>query len=312
MPKIIERKDFANEAVGNFYIGKALLALDKEQEALRYMQKVYDAYKTQGYIRPDLREAFEILISYYKKEGNLKMQLRYIETLLQAETLINKENNFLSRKIHKDFDTKRLLDEKQQIEKSFQRTKIITYLVSVLSVITILYFIYRHIALKKFYDTRYKEIMQASSEKIEEIIPEKQDKVIYSDINNKPYIPQDAIDDILDKLDYFESEKLFLDSSLGQEELEKLFGYNRRYISLVILNEKKFKFLDYLNDLKIKYVIKKLKSDRSWRRYGNEALAKEGGFTSGKIFSRTFKKIAEIPLMLFIKKLDEQDKLPPL
>src|SRR5690606_21244802 len=64
LPFISDNKDFANIAVGNFYIGKSYWALKKPEIAITYFKKVDETFEAEGYIRPDLRENFEILIKY--------------------------------------------------------------------------------------------------------------------------------------------------------------------------------------------------------------------------------------------------------
>lgn len=311
LPALSGKDDFANVAVGNFYIGKSLFALGREPEAIAYMQKVYAAFLKHKYIRPDLREAFEILIDHYKKKGELKLQLRHIETLLAADRIIAEEQAYMSKKIYKEYDTNELNREKIRIEKQLRNRNYAIYFITSISFFTIACLVYRHAANKKFYDKRYDAIMHpVPADDKNTAAVSKEDKSEHTDDveSGRPYLPQDVIDDILDKLDYFESEKMFLDSSLGLEELEKMFGYNRRYISLVIQNEKNLGFLPYLNSLKIINITALLRTDTRLRKYTTSGLAAESGFTSGKIFSRTFKKINGIPHLEFIERRNAEDE----
>lgn len=74
-----EAKDFANESVGYFYIGKSYWKLDKFEMALPYFKKVDKIFVDKKYIRPDLIENYQLLIDYYKSKKDLNKQLYYIK-----------------------------------------------------------------------------------------------------------------------------------------------------------------------------------------------------------------------------------------
>jgi tetratricopeptide (TPR) repeat protein len=61
LPTMHKYKDFANEAVGYFYIGKSYWDLKNPQMAIPYFKKVDTIFNDKGYIRPDLRNNYELL-----------------------------------------------------------------------------------------------------------------------------------------------------------------------------------------------------------------------------------------------------------
>jgi tetratricopeptide (TPR) repeat protein len=58
---ITEHNDFANEATANFYIGKSFWDLEKYEVALPYFLRVDQIFTDKGYIRPDIRQVYELL-----------------------------------------------------------------------------------------------------------------------------------------------------------------------------------------------------------------------------------------------------------
>src|SRR5690606_21793162 len=54
LPEIRANQDFANEAVGYFYIGKCYWALKYRDKALLYFRKVDELFATEDYMRDDL------------------------------------------------------------------------------------------------------------------------------------------------------------------------------------------------------------------------------------------------------------------
>jgi tetratricopeptide (TPR) repeat protein len=75
LPNLIKNKDFANETVTYFYLGKNYWAQNKPLKAIPYFLKVDLAFTNENYIRPDLRENYELLIDYYKSKNDLSKQL---------------------------------------------------------------------------------------------------------------------------------------------------------------------------------------------------------------------------------------------
>ena len=65
------------------------------------------------------------------------------------------------------------------------------------------------------------------------------------------------------------------------------------------------KSVDYINDLKVEYIIKKLKSNPKFRLYTNKALAEEAHFSTTQHFTRAFMKNTGISPTYFVKQLNK-------
>ncbi|WP_241775698.1 hypothetical protein [Flavobacterium sp. Root420] len=61
-----EKKDFGNESVGYFYIGKSYWQVKKYEKAIPYFAKVDELFNSKGYLRPDQREVFDCLLIIIK------------------------------------------------------------------------------------------------------------------------------------------------------------------------------------------------------------------------------------------------------
>ena len=160
-------KDFANETVGYFYIGKSYWALKKPELAITYFRKVDKAFNDKQYIRPDLRENYELMIDYYKLKDNPQMQLYYVEKLLEADNVLDETYKYLVGKIHKEYDTKELLKEKQDIQDLLNKRK--KYDILFVSTITFLFLlslflVYRYLKNKKIYRQKFEELMKRSED----------------------------------------------------------------------------------------------------------------------------------------------------
>jgi YesN/AraC family two-component response regulator len=79
---------------------------------------------------------------------------------------------------------------------------------------------------------------------------------------------------------------------------------NTKYLSAVIRKHKNFNFNQYINHLRINYIVDKLKNDPQYRKYKINHLAEITGYSSHSAFSLEFKKITGIHPSAFIKALE--------
>jgi AraC-like DNA-binding protein len=120
-------------------------------------------------------------------------------------------------------------------------------------------------------------------------------------------IPKITIQKILDKLEEFEKSKSYLNNSISLSYLATYCDANIKYLSYVIKTHKNNDYNNYINDLRINFIIDKLRNFPKYRNYKMSALAEEAGFSSGNKFSTIFKKTTNIPPSAFIKYLSETE-----
>lgn len=297
LPVLKENEDFANESVGYFYIGKSYWALKKPTMALPYFRKVDGIFDAKGYIRPDLLENYELLKQYYKSQNNLKAQLHYIEKSLKADSILDSKYEYLSGKIHKEYDTKEILSEKKYITNQLDKRKYNDYIFMTIIIFlffVLLFLIYRHIRNKRLYKQKFDELMKKSQ------VPKVEDKNIKKGL---PDINEDTVALLLKQLEKFERDKKFLEKDLTLGKLSTAFDSNSKYLSQIIYHYRNKNFTKYINDLKIDYITSLLRTDKMLRNYTNKALADEAGFSSTQRFTNAFRSNNEMPPTFFIEEL---------
>lgn len=290
------KSDWANLTVAHFYIAKSFWARKEYDQALPFLIKVDKAHEEQNYIRPDLRENFELLIHYYKKKQDNEKQLLYIHKLLKADSLINQNFKYLSKKIFKEFDTNELIAEKAKIEKEKTTQKNIYTSIIALSVSFSLLLMYYHMHNRKKMKKRFDEIM------LSENVQSKKAKPIYN-ADGELNINPEVVKSILLKLEKFENSKKILTKDLTINKLATILNTNPRYAARIIQQYRHKKSIDYISSLKINYTIHLLKTESKFRNYTNQALAEEVGFSSTHNFTNAFKKITELSPTYFIENL---------
>lgn len=296
IPFIQKNHDFANEAVGYFYIGKSYWKLKRPEKAMAFFRMVDKTFTEKNYIRPDLRENYELMIEYYKSKENLKSQLHYIEKLIKADSILRHNFRYLSGKIHKEYDTKELLKQKNAIQQLLQERKqgdILGVSTIVVLFIIVLLLAYRYFKNKKLYKQKFEELMRKNG----------MDQVKSSSNKTVLDINPDAVAVVLKQLEKFEHDRKFLEKDWTLGKLAASFNSNNTYLSKIIFHYRGKRFVEYLNDLKVDYVIELLKEDKRMRNYTNKALAEEVGFSSTQRFTNAFVSRTGISPTYFIEEL---------
>jgi AraC-like DNA-binding protein len=121
-------------------------------------------------------------------------------------------------------------------------------------------------------------------------------------------IPRETENALVGKLAQFEKSKQFTKQDMSLASLAAHFETNTKYLSEVINSHKGKNFNSYINELRINYIIDKLKSNRTYLQYKISYLAEESGFSSHSSFATVFKAVTGIPPTVFIDLLKTSKK----
>lgn len=291
LPHIIRYKDFANVAVAYFYMGRSHWAMDEKEKALAYFKKVDAVFQSEGYIRPDLREGYELLIDYYKGQQDMESQLFYMKQLLEADRVLAQNQGYLLKKIVKEYDTRELTEAVRDIE-----NRMLARTVAAFGTVVVLVAVIGHLAYAHFKNRRlFEEMMDRDTSKT---VPPKS-----SGRENTQDITPEIEMNILKKLENFESGVRYLERDMNLARMAKLLCTNTKYVTRVIARHRGKGTIEYIADLKINFIVEKLKTENRYRNYTNKALAEEAGFGSAQNFTRAFKERYEISPTYFISQL---------
>ena len=283
----------------NLYLGKSYYKLNKKDQALKYFKVVDSFLQRTKNITPELIEIYKPLIESEKNKNDLKQQLYYINSLLKFDSILNKNNKYLSKNIVDKIEIPSLLSTRDNIIEELRVNSAISkknisllFFLSILLVISIIYLIKKNMTNKK----KFKYLLETDNYK--------KRKTVSEVTTTTTGLPEEIVTDILLKLQIFENKnkyrKYYTLSSLAKE-----LKTNSSYLSKIINSSKEVNFANYLNKLRIEYAVNKLKTDRSFRLYTVQAIAEDVGFNKAQSFSTAFKKQTGISVTYFIKQLIE-------
>lgn len=114
--------------------------------------------------------------------------------------------------------------------------------------------------------------------------------------------------EIFDGLKEFEKSNGFIDRNISLATLAGQINTNTIYLSHILNNVYGKDFNLYINELRIKYAMLKLTTDKKYRTYKISYLAEEFGFSSHSKFSSVFKAITELTPSVFINHLEKEEQ----
>ena len=325
--KLFEKqKNKSFPELSNFYYALSYSNLGKLDSAQYYAQKIqrYEPYyfyvkakiqssrkesdKTIDYIESlkpinkkvqDVwlrEEIYNLAVKNYNKSKNKDKYREYyqLQTALQDSLSSVKENARISflNKIGQKQDE--ILETKSE-----QQTKIIYFIaIAILLVFTVAYFFNRKLNQKQYdYEKSKQEAEDREKFIAENKVPESAGKIV---------IPDKTISFLLEKLDKFESNDEYLDSEISLNLLAENLNTNTKYLSEIINTYKNKNFHSYINELRINYIINKLKNNPVYLKYKVSHLAEEAGFSSHSLFSTVFKQVTGHSPASFIKTIKNQ------
>lgn len=133
------------------------------------------------------------------------------------------------------------------------------------------------------------------------------EKKLTGHLNNKTnttfVIPEKTENIILANLKMFESSEEMRNPNLSLALLAKQLNTNSKYLSEIINKQKEMSFSNYLNELRINYIVDKMRNNPEYLSYKTSYLAEEAGFLSRTTFTTIFKKITGQSPSQFIEQL---------
>ncbi|NER12727.1 helix-turn-helix domain-containing protein [Leptobacterium flavescens] len=290
----------------NYYLYKGKIArdLNNVEEAISHFEKldsIYEVYKDP--VR-ELPEVYKTFINYYKEKGDTENQLKYLDKLIAADSVLDANFYYLNTNITKEYDIPQLTAEKDKLIRSLQRKKtrskngiiILSFLFLLFG--GLFFYYYRK---QRMYKKKFGYLMQESRKEAKSFqLTETKIKVEDEGIKG---ISEELIKKIIGGLNAFEQKNEFLDPSITLNSLSKKLHTNSNYLSKVINYYEQKNFSNYINGLRIDYTVEQFKANKQFRLYSVKGIAEEVGFKSTESFSKAFFKRTGIYPSYFIKQL---------
>lgn len=292
LPAFQKKNDFVTESVTQYYIGRNYWALGKKDSAVVHFKQVDGIFRKENFMRPDLRDAYELMIAYYESIGDDTNSKLYYRQQHTADRMMEATYSYLFKKLVREYEP---IAPNQLHEDRQQRTKIVATAIVILLLGTIGGILWKVRQRNKRHLEEIEALEAAHSEG-----KNRNPQALETSYNK---IPAEVVAGIRQRLEKFISDKGYLNKRISRPHFARLLKSNPSYVGTVILYEKHKTCNDFINGLRIDYIVKKLQTEPVYREYSINALAGEAGFESAKGFTESFRKQLHTTPSDFIKQL---------
>lgn len=318
LPIIKQNGDFSNEHTIYLYLGKIAWQQNQKAEAVAYFNKIDTLFKGKHFLNYELREAYEYLITYYKETGQVALQNKATESLMQLNQQFEQEQQSITRTLNEELDQKKIQKRESLLQNQVHNTTIWLSVLGVVLLLLAVYLFWKRFKNKKkniiLNDTTRDVSLHFNEEAIvtdevtapfEEVETKEKnnaeaEKVIeFESTETKELSPTEQR--LLKGLKQFERKKGFL-KPITLEDLAQKLHTSRSTLS-PFLNEHKGGFSTYVNKLRIQQLVTDLTEDQALRQKTVKELAAIYGDLHPKTFSILFKAEAGVSPSVFIDQL---------
>ena len=302
---LIQIKDFANLSILYYYLGKINVALKNENKAVNlFLKSDSISFKYQTF-SPIKRDGYEFLMDYYKKINDKENLLKTTDKLLHFDS-INNSRKDLSKNILKKYELPILMDEKNEtISKLNNKSYALISFSVVVSLLIAVITYYWNRSRKQAIEFRKQAEILYESLNMKSVQEENSEPAKFNSEQSESILKDPKFVKLNSKITEFENSKSFLKKNVTLDSLSKDLETNRDYLSKLINETKGKNFSQYLNELRINYVVEELKANKELRKFTILAIADEIGYNNTESFTNAFKKITGTLPSIFIKVLNE-------
>ncbi len=239
----------------------------------------------------------------YSEKNDTKKAYRYaqksLELIQSIEGIKSKSLNFLH-----NYDLKIIKEESKNIIASKNYFKISLFGILIILVVVVSSFYYYHKEQKEKHYRFLKIIQNLKESKTSDISNLQIEK---AEAQPKQIIDEELIEKIAIGLKKLEQKETFLDPNFKLAFVAKKLNTNTAYLSQYFNQVIQKTFSEYTQELRIHYVLKKLKDAPYFRKYTLQAIAEEVGYKDANTLVRVFKKQTGLSPNYYIEKLENTD-----
>lgn len=270
--------------------------------ALHYLKKVdslhyiHNSLGLSEYVDSNFKQA-----KIYNELNDYKMSLKFSKVFLANRDKINqlKSDNILE--VNKKLNSIEIKNEIKKIIEDNNR-KIVIYNIFIYTFILI-FILLIALVINRFYTKK------RFQEKIEKLMKEYEvsnfiDQSLKSEAATTINIDNEY--EILENFKILIEKKEYLKPDFTQQSVAKKIKTNTTYLSNIVNKHYQKSFSNYLNELRINFVINEIITNSRYREYTTQAIAESAGFKNADSFTTSFKKKTGVTPFQFINEIKKR------
>ncbi|NBL63690.1 helix-turn-helix domain-containing protein [Flavobacterium sp. NST-5] len=273
--------------------------LKQVDSALFYGQKYIESYENTKVSKENLLMAYNIMTQCYQEKKDHRKAYSFaqksLELIRSIEAIKSKSLNFLH-----NYDLEIIEAESNKVIQSKNHIKILLFAILIV-LILVVYGFYHYYKKQQENHARFLNIIQ-NLKGAKMVMPEP------SAVTVEPPLRQTMDSKLVEKLSLglkkLEEKEYFLDPNFKLALVAKKLNTNTAYLSQYFNQSMQKTFTEYTQELRIQYVLQKLKDSPQFRKYTLQAMAEEVGYKDANTFVRVFKKQTGLSLNYYIDKTE--------
>ncbi|WP_299313538.1 AraC family transcriptional regulator [uncultured Aquimarina sp.] len=294
----------------NYFIANCYYKKQSYDKAINILINSIDSFEESDKFKPPAIRSHLLLANCYNQKADYKQAMFWNNKYTKLNEYYLKDKDQSIDKIHQKETDKfqkeiATLEAKQTEEKQAKNRIFWILLFTSIALICIVFmYIKKQRSNKELYHKLMKEINDLASNK---------QALINKNESTKEIIIDDRkVAEIIKGLEKLESQEYFLKPECNLRSIAKKLKTNATYLSKIINIHKEKNFTDYINDLRIEYVLKRLKDDKKFRSFSIQSIAGDIGYKSSYSLVKHFKAKTGINPSYYIKNLDKQNTNPKI
>ncbi|MFK7747033.1 MAG: tetratricopeptide repeat protein [Kordia sp.] len=291
----------------NYAIASCFYDQGKYDEAIQELRNSIAIIKEDDLEKNNVIKTYHFLADCYEQKENYKEAALLLKKVVGLKDAAQNRKDAAVNKFHEE-DSNTLFSQIEALQHQEKEQKqTINYMlwgilfIGIAFLLIVFVFIKKQKANKKTFTALIEKISTLEADK--KSITSKKSKSTTKNIR----LADDIVKDILSRLDKLEAQEYFLKSTCNLRAVAKKIKTNSTYLSQIINKYKEKNFNDYINDLRIEYVLQKLKNDDKFRMFSIKAIAAEIGYKSADSFVKHFKKKTTLNPSYYIKQLNKME-----
>ncbi|MEP0266365.1 AraC family transcriptional regulator [Dokdonia sp.] len=292
---------YNNILITNYYLAQCFYVTQHYDEAMELLQHNFGViganYKTDKIV-----EMYDLGIKIAEIQEDTDQQLIF----LNQNKLLSKlklENQTKTRDLLFDSDVKTLKDHNKLLDIEKEKQELKKKIAACIALVMLLLLLITWI--------RYKHKIKTNERKFQAIITDLKEvktpvPVVSNDKNEDTQVKDDRALGIIERLTVLEKTNFFIAQDCNLYNTAKQIDTNTTYLSKTLNTYKKQSFNQYLNELRIRYILIQLKENTRFRAYTLKAISAEVGYKSINTFTKAFKTHTGLTPSYYIKQLESK------
>ncbi len=299
------RNKFYPTVNSNYFVASCYYKQQSYDKAITRLHKAIDISEKNDLLKIPVLQSHLLLANCYAEKEDFENALYWNNTYVTLNEAYQKRKDKTINKIYQK-DAQKLkgsIENLQYEHEKDERIKKYTGIGLLLISLLLIGIVFAY--LKK--QRSNKQLFTDLIKKIDALEAQEKEVITKKDITKEIVIDDEKVHGVLKGLARLEQQEFYLRSDCNLRAIAKKVKTNATYLSKIINIHKEKNFNEYINDLRIDYVVKRLKNDRKFRSFSIKSIATEIGYKSDYSFAKHFKAKTGLNPSYYIKNIEKQE-----